>query len=63
MVIYVPSEVILVAPYIFLYTSGTVAVPVLGISGVLVLLLLFEQANNAIAINAVKMKVFMPLKF
>jgi hypothetical protein len=62
-VIYVPSEVILVAPYIFLYTSGTVAVPVLGISGVLVLLLLFEQANNAIAINAVKMKFFMPLKF
>jgi predicted membrane channel-forming protein YqfA (hemolysin III family) len=44
MVIYVPSEVILVAPYIFLYTSGTVALTI-GVVVVVVLVVeLFEQA-------------------
>ena len=42
MVIYVPSEVMLVAPYIFLYTSGTVALTI----GVVVFVVVefFEQA-------------------
>jgi hypothetical protein len=60
---YVPSEVILVAPYIFLYTSGTVAVTVLGTSGVMVLVLLFEQANNAMAINVGRIVFFIFMLF
>lgn len=43
MVIQVPSEVMLVAPYIFLYTSGTVVLPVVV---VLLAVLPQPQPNN-----------------